>query len=117
MLCGEVHILSDVNATTTLVLEEIIHLFNTLYKGHIEIMLGGKEFQYYRRRVWERMSSSISIIYFEHYKSATYSTMITNFLAWKTALIARCGCPLERWGHGLQVLLEKIADVALVTKL
>ncbi len=32
-------------------------------------------------------------------------------------MIARCGCPLERWGHGLQVLLEKIAGVALVTKL
>jgi hypothetical protein len=31
--------------------------------------------------------------------------------------MARCGCPPERWGHGLQVLLEKIAGVALVTKL
>ncbi len=32
-------------------------------------------------------------------------------------MIARCGCPPERWGHGLQVLLKKIAGVALVTKL
>jgi hypothetical protein len=32
-------------------------------------------------------------------------------------MIAWCGCPPERWGHGLQVLLEKIAGVALVTKL
>jgi hypothetical protein len=32
-------------------------------------------------------------------------------------MIAWCGCPPERWGHGLQVLLEKIAIVALVTKL
>jgi hypothetical protein len=47
MLCGEVHIPLDINATTTLVLEEIIHLFNMLHKGHTEITLGGKEFQYY----------------------------------------------------------------------
>ena len=27
------------------------------------------------------------------------------------------GCPPDRWGHGLQVLLEKVAGVALVNKL
>jgi hypothetical protein len=42
---------------------------------------------------------------------------VVPFLARKITLIARCGCPPERWGHGLQVLLEKIAGVALVTKL
>jgi hypothetical protein len=40
-----------------------------------------------------------------------------NFLAQKITLMARCRCPPECWGHGLQVLLEKIAGVALVTKL
>ncbi len=44
ILCGEVHIPLDVNATTTLVLEEIIPLFNTLHKGHTEITLGEQEF-------------------------------------------------------------------------
>ena len=44
MLCGEIDIPSDVNTTTTLVLEEIIHLFTTLHKGHTEITLGGEEF-------------------------------------------------------------------------
>ncbi len=29
----------------------------------------------------------------------------------------RGGCPPDHWGHGLQVLLEKTAGVALVTKL
>jgi hypothetical protein len=117
MLCGEVHFPSDVDATTTLVLEEIIHLFNMLHKVHTEITLGDKEFQYYWQRVWERTSSSISTIHFGHYKLATYSTTITNFLAQKITLIARCRCPPEHWGHELQVLLEKIAGVALVTKL
>jgi hypothetical protein len=52
MLCGEVHSPLDVNATT-FILEEIIHLFNMLHKGHTEITLGeknsdttGKEFGY-----------------------------------------------------------------------
>ncbi len=44
MLRGEVHIPPDDNATTTLVLEKIICLFNTLHKGHTEIMLGEEEF-------------------------------------------------------------------------
>jgi hypothetical protein len=44
MLCGEVHIPSDVNATTTLVLEEIIRLFNTLHEGQTEITLEEEEF-------------------------------------------------------------------------
>ncbi len=51
MLRGEVHIPSDVDATTTLVLEEIIRLFGMLHEGHIEITLETEEFKYYWRRV------------------------------------------------------------------
>jgi hypothetical protein len=54
MLRGEVHIPSDVDATTTLVLEEIIQLFNTLQDGHIEIRLGAEDFKYYWHRVQEK---------------------------------------------------------------
>ncbi len=59
---------------------------------------------------------AISTIHFGHYKLATYSDVVTTFLAKKITLIAIGGCPPERWGHGLQVLLEKIDGVALVTK-
>jgi hypothetical protein len=40
MLRGELHIPPDVDATTTLVLEEIVRLFGTLEDGHTEITLG-----------------------------------------------------------------------------
>ena len=80
-------------------------------------MIEAEEFKYYWRKVREKTSSSISGIHFGHYKSAVYSPSLSNFLARKITLIARCGCPPERWGHGLQVLLEKIASVALVSKL
>jgi hypothetical protein len=58
-----------------------------------------------------------STIHFRHYESAAYANVVTYFLAKKILLIARGGCLPERWGHGLQVLLEKIAGVVLVTKL
>ncbi len=59
----------------------------------------------------------ISGIHFCYYKSATYSDVITNFLSWKISLITQGRCPPDRWGHGLQVMLEKVAGVALVNKL
>jgi hypothetical protein len=43
--------------------------------------------------------------------------IVTNFLSRKFTLIAKGGCPPDRWGHGLQVMLEKVAGVALVNKL
>jgi hypothetical protein len=117
MLRGEFHIPLDIDTTTTLVLEDIVHLFGTLQDSHTEITLGAEDFQYYWQRVREKTSSSISGIHFGHYKTATYSAILTDFFAQKIMMIAQCGCPPERWGHGLQVLLEKIASVVLVTKL
>jgi hypothetical protein len=63
------------------------------------------------------MSSSIAKVHAGHYISAIYSDVITTFLSKKIALIARGGCPPDCWGHGLQVMLEKVAGVALVNKL
>jgi hypothetical protein len=117
MLCGVVHIPSDVDATTTLVLEEIIQLFDNLQDGHIKIRLGAEDFKYYWRRVQEKTSSLILGIHFGHYKTATYSAALTDFFARKIMMIAQCGCPPDRWGHGFQVLLKKVAGVVLVTKL
>jgi hypothetical protein len=117
MLRGEVHIPADVDGTTTIVIKEIIWLFQSLHKEHIEISLGADEFRCYWRCVHEKTSSAIFTVHFGHYKLATFSDRVTKFLATKITLIARGGCPPDCWGHGLQVLLEKIAGIALVTKL
>jgi hypothetical protein len=117
MLWGEVHIPANVDNATTIVIEEIIRLFQALHKGHAKVSLGADEFRYYWRRVREKTSSAISTAHFGHYKSAMYSDTVTEFLATKITLIARGGCPPDWWGHGLQVLLEKNAGVALATKL
>jgi hypothetical protein len=99
------------------VIEEIIRLFKTLQADHAEITLGESEFWYYWRKFREKTSSSISKLHTGHYKSAIFLDIVTNFLSRKIMLIARGGCPPEHWGHGLQVLLEKVAGVPLVNKL
>jgi hypothetical protein len=99
------------------VIEEIIWLFQAFHKEHAKVSLGADEFRYYWRHVREKTSLAISTVHFGHYKLATYSNTVTEFLAFKITLIARGGCPPDWWGHGLQVLLEKISGVALVTKL
>jgi hypothetical protein len=102
---------------TATVLEEIIRLFGLLREGHRVVDITADHFQYYWRQFKEQTLSSISGIHAGHYKSATHSDTVTNFLARKITLIARDGCPPNRWGHGLQVMLEKVAGVALVNKL
>jgi hypothetical protein len=82
-----------------------------------EKTLGESEFQYYWRKFRQKTSSTILGAHAGHYKSATFLDMVTNFLSRKIMLKVRGGCPPERWGHGLQVLLEKVAGVALVNKL
>ncbi len=102
---------------TTTVIEEIIRLFKTLQEDHAEMTLGESKFWYYWKKFREKTLLSMSGAHAGHYKSATFSDMVTNFLSRKIMLIARGGCPPERWGHGLQVLLEKMAGVPLVNKL
>ncbi len=44
MLRGEVHIPADVDNTTTIMIKEIMCLFQALHKGHIKVSLGVDEF-------------------------------------------------------------------------
>ncbi len=117
LLAGDVHIPWDVDDVTATILDKIIRLFGILREGHSKIDLTANHFRHYWRGFKERTSSLISGIHAAHYKLATYSEVITNFLARKVTLIPRGGCPPDRWGHGLQVRLEKVAGVALVNKL
>jgi hypothetical protein len=117
LLHGNVHIPDDVDNVTTMVIEEIIRLFKTLQEDHAEMTLGESKFWYYWGKFREKTSLSISGAHASHYKSATFLDIVTNFFSRKITLIARGGCPPGCWGHGLQVLLEKVAGVTLVNKL
>ncbi len=102
---------------TATILDKVIWLFSLLQEGHSKIDLTADQLRYYWRGFKERTSSSILGIHAGHYKLVMHSEVITNFLAQKITLIAQGGCPPDRWGHGLRVMLEKVAGVALVNKL
>ena len=118
LLLGNVHIPWDIdNATATILNKIICLLFGLLCKGHSEVVVTDEHFCCYWQRYKERTSLLILGIHVGHYKTATHSDEITNFLSQKITLIAQGGCPPDKWGHGLQVMLEKVAGVALVNKL
>ncbi len=64
MLWGEVHIPTNVDNTTTIVIEEIIWLFQAFHEGHAKVSLGTDEFRYYWRCVREKTSLAISTVHF-----------------------------------------------------
>ncbi len=59
LLQGDVYIPDDIDNVTTMVIEEIIRLFQMFQEDHAEINLGESECRYYWRKFRERTSSSI----------------------------------------------------------
>ena len=65
----------------------------------------------------DRTSSSYSGRHFGHYKAARHSDYLLELHSRTLDLITKTGVAPEWWSKGLSVMLEKIAGVALVTKL
>ena len=74
-------------------------------------------FQHYWRRMKERTASSFSGRHFGNYKAAAHSDFLSEVHAKTIELVTKTGATPDRWSKGLLVMLEKIAGVALVTKL
>ena len=85
--------------------------------GEVDILVTVDDFKHYWRKDKERTASLYSKLYFRHYKSAAYSDYLSEVHALKLSLISKTGLAPERWARGLSVMLEKIAGVAVVTKL
>ena len=118
LVSGKVDIPHDVDELTRLILQEIRRLWNNNGSNRFDTFCITKEdCIYYWRRAKESTSSSFSNIHFGHYCAATQSSLISEFLADKLSIVGTYGCPPERWETGLQVMLEKVAGVALVEKL
>ena len=107
----------EVDDKTALLLEEIGRVGVQLRSGDVVITVTPEDFQYYWKHVREGTSSSATKVHFGHYIAAATSDEMSNFLARKITLVAKCGIPPERWSYGLTVMLEKVAGVALVNKL
>ena len=76
-----------------------------------------EEFRRYWKAAREKTSSSIANIQFGHRKAVGKSDVLSKFFVGKLTIIGSYGCPPTRWSSGLQVMLEKVAGVALVIKL
>ena len=115
---GTEEIPPDVDATTYMLLTEMRRLWQSTseFRSNVFEILPD-DFRFYWRRARERTSSSFANIHFGHWKSASYSKALTEFFARKLTVIGKHGKPPTRWSSGLQVMLEKVAGVALVNKL
>ena len=102
---------------TLLLLDEIARIWSEMEEGNVNIVVTKDDFQHFWKRMNERTSSSYSKLHIGHYKSAAYSEELSKIHALKLSLISQTGSAPERWARGLSVMLEKIAGVALVTKL
>ena len=102
---------------TKLLLEEAAITFGKMSSEEVATYVSVEDFQYFWKRVNERISSSYSGLHFGHYKAASFDVKLSALHAAKLSACARKGVPLTRWGKGLTVLLEKICGNNYVHKL
>ena len=76
-----------------------------------------QDYQTYGKKIKENTSSSPSGLHHGHDKSAAQCDKLSEFFAFQMTMIIQTGLRPARWGVALQVMLEKIAGVCLVTKL
>jgi hypothetical protein len=118
IITGTYDILSNMDLTTKLILEEIGKLGVKLVNGEgNKIIITPEDFKHFWKKVNEFRSSSMSGVHYGHYKAAIQYTLSTEILAQHLTVIAQSGIPPESWSVGLQVMLEKIAGVCLIKKL
>lgn len=118
LISGEAEIPDDVDPTTVMLITEMKKLWNLTGEFRRRVFeIRPSDYDHYWRRAWERTSSSFANIHFGHWKAAVFSESLKSFFAAKLSVIGTYGCPPSRWSSGLQVMLEKVAGVALVNKL
>jgi hypothetical protein len=118
LVSGKAEIPGDVDYSTKLVIEEMQRLWNANGQERFQAFeITSDDYKSFWKRVKESTSSSISGLHFGVYKATSSSDLISSFLADKLTVVGSYGCPPSRWGCGLQVMLEKVAGVALVNKL
>ena len=107
----------DCDPATRLLLEEAAKTYRQLSNEEIASYVTLEDFQYWWRRARARTSSSYSGLHFDHYIAAAYDDGLSALHAAKLTFCAQKGVPLERWGIGVTVLLEKICGNNFVNKL
>ena len=108
ILEGTYEFAPDEDPGTRLLLEEAAHTYSQMSKEEVASYVTVEDFQYYWQRANERISSSYSGLHFSHYKAASFDIGLSSIHCMKLTMAAKAGMPLDRWGIGVTVLLEKI---------
>ena len=108
---------ADKDPATRLLLEEASYIYKNMIHKQIVTYVTVEDFQYYCQRQNERISSSVISLSMGHYKAVLYKKDLALLHAAKLTSCARIGVPLNRWGFGVTVLLEKICDNNYIDRL
>ena len=119
ILTGSYVIPDDLDSATALLLSEIGKMGNKILRDPTDAVstISTTQYQHYFGRIKENTASSPSGLHHGHDKAAAQHNQLSEFFAGQMTTIIQSGLHPEQWGIALQVLLEKIAGVCLVTKL
>ena len=119
IISGTYEIPDEVDSATAALLVAIGELGKRVMAGEqlADLWITGHDCQRYWERLNENTSSSPSGLHLGHWMSAVSSPELAELLADQMNLIIYSGVAPLRWGIALQVLLEKVAGVCLITKL
>ena len=106
-----------VSKYTKLLLSEAAAIFAVTTDDMVDAHVTSEDFVSWWSHAKEDIQSSKSGAHFGHYKAASYNKYLTSLQVAKLNLVLRTGIPLERWGHGLTVLLEKEFGSIYIDKL
>ena len=107
----------EMNHHTRLLLEEAACLFAKTAGDMISIFVTTKDFQDWWLTANENIWSSKSGAHFGHYVVAAHEELLAALHVAKLNLVLQTRVPLERWGNGLTVLLEKEFGSIYIDKL
>ena len=109
--------LLDMDKHTHLLLEEAACLFVKTAGDVIVSFVTMKDLQDWWLTANKNIQSSKSGAHFGHYKVAAHDEHLLALHVAKLKLALQTGIPLERWGNGLTVLLEKEFGSIYINKL
>ena len=119
LVSGTYPIPDDMDHSTALMISEIGRMGRLVRTtcDRATTSVSAADYQHYFSRINENTSSSPSGLHLGHDKAAAQSKELSEIFALQMSTIVHTGIHPSRWGVALQVMIEKIAGVCLVTKL
>jgi hypothetical protein len=107
----------DLDSATKELFAEIATIRKMIPENLVSITITPQQWKQYWKVVNERTLLSESGLHFGHYIVGSNSDIISHYHAARVTITLPHAVQLERWSHGLSVMLEKTLRVTLVMKL